>query len=175
MEKLDKRLPVIVGVGQYKQQLGDVTSALEQYRLMEEAVRLAADDAGCPSLLNSIDQMLVIGGMWRYPDPGRLILESIGSPEARTFLTAMGGNMPQACVSEVCELISANQIDIAVITGGEAVYSKNKLKKLGLELPRSGSEKELEPATPFGENLPMSSEHERSNGFYMHSRFVGRV
>ena len=61
MEKLDKRLPIIVGVGQYKQQLDDVTSALEQYRLMEEAVRLAAGDAGCPSLLNSIDQMLVIG------------------------------------------------------------------------------------------------------------------
>ena len=40
----------------------------------------------------------------------------------------MGGNMPQACVSEVCELIAANQIDVAVITGGEAVYSKNKLK-----------------------------------------------
>jgi len=167
MEELDKRLPVIVGVGQYKQQLDDVTSALEQYRLMEEAVRLAADDAGCSSLLNSIDQMLVIGGMWRYPDPGRLISESIGSPEARTFLTAMGGNMPQACVSEVCELITANQIDVAVITGGEAVYSKNKLKKLGLELPRDGSEEELDPATPYGENIPMSSEHERANGFYM--------
>ena len=50
MEKLDKRLPIIVGVGQYKQQLDDVTSALEQYRLMEEAVRLAAGDAGCPAL-----------------------------------------------------------------------------------------------------------------------------
>ena len=71
MTELDKRSPVIVGVGQYKQKLDDVTSALEQYRLMEEAVRLAADDAGCPSLLTSIDQMLVIGGMWRYPAPGR--------------------------------------------------------------------------------------------------------
>ena len=115
MQEFDSRLPVIVGVGQYKQQLDDVTSALEQYRLMEEAVRLAADDAGCSSLLNSIDQMLVIGGMWRYPDPGRLISESIGSPEARTFLTAMGGNMPQTCVSEVCELITANQIDLYLI------------------------------------------------------------
>ena len=167
MTELDKRSPVIVGVGQYKQKLDDVTSALEQYRLMEEAVRLAADDAGCPSLLTSIDQMLVIGGMWRYPDPGRLIAESVGSPQAHTFLTAMGGNMPQACVSEVCELILANQIDIAVVTGGEAVYSKNKLKELGLELPKDGAEKELDPATPFGENIPMSSEHERNNGFYM--------
>ncbi len=167
MTELDKRSPVIVGVGQYKQKLDDVTSALEQYRLMEEAVRLAADDAGCPSLLTSIDQMLVIGGMWRYPDPGRLIAESVGSPQAHTFLTAMGGNMPQACVSEVCELILANQIDIAVVTGGEAVYSKNKLKKLGLELPKDGAEKELDPATPFGENIPMSSEHERNSGFYM--------
>ncbi|MEC7924261.1 MAG: acetyl-CoA acetyltransferase [Actinomycetota bacterium] len=165
MAKLDKRFPVIVGVGQYKQQLDDVTLALEQYRLMEEAIRIAADDAGSPSLLTSIDQMLVIGGMWRYPDPGRLIVEAIGSPQAQTFLTAMGGNIPQACVSEVCELILADQIDVAVIAGGEAVYSKNKLKKLGLELSRT--EKELDPAIPFGENVPMSSEHERTNGFYM--------
>ena len=137
MATLDKRFPVIVGVGQYKQQLDDVTSALEQYRLMEEAVRIAADDAGSPSLLTSIDQMLVIGGMWRYPDPGRLIADAIGSPQAQTFLTAMGGNMPQACVSEVCEMVLADPIDVAIITGGEAVYSKNKLKELGLELSLS--------------------------------------
>ncbi len=165
MANLDQRSPVIVGVGQYKQKLDDVTSALEQYRLMEEAVRIAADDAGSPSLLTSIDHMLVIGGMWRYPDPGRLIVEAFGSSQATTFLTAMGGNMPQACVSEVSELILANQIDVGVITGGEAVYSKNKLKKLGLELSRTGER--LDPATPFGENVPMSSEHERERGFYM--------
>ncbi|MBG01481.1 MAG: acetyl-CoA acetyltransferase [Acidimicrobiaceae bacterium] len=165
MTNPDARSPVIVGVGQYKQKLDDVTSALEQYRLMEEAVRLAAQDAGCSTLLQSIDQMIVIGGMWGYPDPGQLIADAVGSPEAKTFLSAMGGNMPQACVSEASELISANKTDVVVITGGEAVYSKNKLKKLGLELSRTGQE--LDPATPFGKNIPMSSEHERERGFFM--------
>jgi acetyl-CoA C-acetyltransferase len=163
--KLDDRLPVIVGVGQYKQQLDDVTVAQEQYLLMEEAVRLAAEDAGCPALLNDIDRMLVIGGMWRYPDPGKLIANSVGSLHAETFLTAMGGNMPQACVSEVCERILANEMDVAVITGGEAVYSKNKLRKLGLDLDQTGHD--LDPAKPFGENISMSSEYERECGFFM--------
>ena len=40
----DDRNPVIVGVGQFKQQLEDVSLAEEQYVLMEQALRLAADD-----------------------------------------------------------------------------------------------------------------------------------
>ena len=66
----DDRNPVIVGVGQFKQQLEDVSLAEEQYVLMEQALRLAADDAGAPKLLTDIDRLLVIGGMWSYPDPG---------------------------------------------------------------------------------------------------------
>ena len=100
------RAPVIVGVGQYKQQLSDVSKANEQYLLMEQALRAAADDANCSELLRSIDRMLVIGGMWSYPDPGRLISDSVGSLEAKTFLTAMGGNMPQASVSDCCQRIA---------------------------------------------------------------------
>ena len=123
------RAPVIVGVGQYKQQLSDVSKANEQYLLMEQALRAAADDANCSELLRSIDRMLVIGGMWSYPDPGRLISDSVGSLEAKTFLTAMGGNMPQASVSDCCQRIAAGEMDVAVVVGGEAVYSKNKLKK----------------------------------------------
>ncbi len=162
---LDGRTPVIVGVGQYKQQLADVSEALEQYLLMEEALRLAADDASCPRLLSSIDRLLVIGGMWSYPDPGRLIADSVGSPDASTFLTAMGGNMPQACVSDSCERIAAGEADVVVIVGGEAVYSKNKLRKIGGDLKKTGSD--LEPAERFGENVAMSSQHERDNGFMM--------
>ena len=65
---------------------------------MERALRLAAEDANTPRLLEKLDRLLVIGGMWSYPDPGRLIADAVGSPNAKTFLTAMGGNMPQATV-----------------------------------------------------------------------------
>ena len=161
----DDRNPVIVGVGQFKQQLEDVSLAEEQYVLMEQALRLAADDAGAPKLLTDIDRLLVIGGMWSYPDPGRLIADAVGSSNARTFLTAMGGNMPQATVSDCCERIAAGEMDIAAVVGGEAVYSKNKLRKLGEDLSKSGVD--LEKAERFGENVSMSSQHERDKGFLM--------
>ena len=161
----DDRNPVIVGVGQFKQQLEDVSLAEEQYVLMEQALRLAADDAGAPKLLTDIDRVLVIGGMWSYPDPGRLIADAVGSSNARTFLTAMGGNMPQATVSDCCQRIAAGEMEIAAVVGGEAVYSKNKLRKLGEDLSKSGVD--LEKAERFGENVSMSSQHERDKGFLM--------
>ena len=161
----DDRNPVIVGVGQFKQQLEDVSLAEEQYVLMEQALRLAADDAGAPKLLTDIDRLLVIEGMWSYPDPGRLIADAVGSSNARTFLTAMGGNMPQATVSDCCQRIAAGEMEIAAVVGGEAVYSKNKLRKLGEDLSKSGVD--LEKAERFGENVSMSSQHERDNGFLM--------
>ena len=161
----DDRNPVIVGVGQFKQQLEDVSLAEEQYVLMEQALRLAADDAGAPKLLTDIDRLLVIGGMWSYPDPGRLIADAVGSSNARTFLTAMGGNMPQATVSDCCQRIAAGEMEIAAVVGGEAVYSKNKLRKLGEDLSKSGVD--LEKAERFGETVSMSSQHERDKGFLM--------
>ncbi len=162
---IDPRTPVIVGVGQFKQQLDDVTQAVEQVELMANAVRLAAEDAATPSLLAAIDRLLVIGGLWRYPDPGRLVADAVGASEANTLLTAMGGNMPQACVSDAAERILAGASDVVVVCGGEAVYSKNKLRKLGQDFPRSGHD--LAPAPFFGENVQMSSEHEQDRGFVM--------
>lgn len=156
---------MIVGVGQVKQQLDDVTEAREQYELMVEAVRLAADDAGAPGLLTAIDRLLVIGGMWRYPDPGRLIADAVGASDASTLLTAMGGNMPQACVSDACERVLAGLNDVVVVTGGEAVYSKNKLRKQGQDLGRTGYD--LPAAEFFGTDVTMSSDHEQALGFVM--------
>ena len=162
---LDDRTPIIVGVGQHKQQLSEVSEAQEQYLLMEQALRVAADDANSSKLLSCIDRVLVIGGMWSYPDPGRLIADAVGSPNAKTLLSAMGGNMPQASVSDSCQRIAAGEMEVAVVVGGEAVYSKNKLRKVGQDLKKTGTG--FQPATKFGANVSMSSQHERDNGFLM--------
>ncbi len=159
---IDERTPVVVGVGQYRQQLDDPTQALEQYRLMEEALRAAGSDSGS-AVLAQLDEVVVIGGMWRYPDPGRLIADAVGATSARTVLTAMGGNMPQAILNDAAARIAAGSVDVVAITGGEAVYSKNKLRGLGLDLPRTGYD--LPPAGGFGTELPMSSSHELERGF----------
>lgn len=160
---LDPRTPIVVGVGQYKQQLTEFSGALEQYELMVEALRLAGADAGASALLGAIDQLMVIGGLWRYPDPGRLVADAVGATAAKTLLTYMGGNLPQTCVSDAAARILAGEVDVVAVCGGEAVYSKNKLRQLGLDLPRSGLD--LAPAARFGEDVQMASEHEHERGF----------
>ncbi|MGI9621517.1 MAG: acetyl-CoA acetyltransferase, partial [Acidimicrobiales bacterium] len=155
--------PVVVGVGQYKQQLSDPTAALEQSDLMAEALLLAGADGGAPAVLDAIERLVVIGGMWSYPDPGRLVADRVGASSARSYLTAMGGDMPQVCVADAAERIGAGECDVVAIVGGEAVYSKNKLRALGKTLPRSGQD--MQPAEFFGENVTMSSDHEERMGF----------
>ncbi len=164
---LDPRTPVVVGAGQVKQQLDDVTGALEQYELMVEALRLAARDAKAPGLLGAIDRMVVIGGMWRYPDPGRLVADAVGAGGAHTLLTAVGGQIPQSCVSDAAARILTGASDVVAVVGGEAVYSKNKLRGQGLDLGRTGYD--LPPAERFGDDVAMSTAHEASLGFVLPS------
>ncbi len=160
---VDPRTPVIVGVGQVKQQLDDVTEALEPYELMANAVRLAADDAGAPALLGQVDRLIAVGGMWRYPDPGRLVADGVGAHRAQTWLSAVGGQLPQTCVSAAATSIVEGSSDAVVITGAEAIYSKNKLRSQGLDLGRTGYD--LPPARRFGIDVALGTEHERSLGF----------
>lgn len=159
--------PVIVGVGQYKQQLDDVSAALEPYELMLEAVRLAAVDTRAPGLLSRIDRLMIIAGMWRYPDPGRLVADAVGSPQAHTLLTEMGGDIPQLCVSDAAERILGGTSDVVIVCGGEAMYSHNKARRLGLEVLRTGYD--MAPAERFGPELVMSSSHEQERGFRLPS------
>lgn len=160
---LDPRTPVVVGVGQLKQQLDDVAEARPPVLLMEDALRAAAEDAGAPALLGQIERCVVIGGMWRDPDPGRVIADAVGSPNAHSFLSAMGGNMPQNAVSDCAGRVLAGEVDLAVVLGGEAVYSRNKLRKMGADLPEAPG-KDLPPAARYGDDMQMSSEHEQSVG-----------
>lgn len=160
---LDPQTPVIIGVGQVKQQLSDdFESAKEQVLLMEEAVRAAAADTGA-DVLGSIDRIGVIGGLWGYADPGRQVADAVGSPQAESVLTYFGGNMPQALVSEYCRAVAAGECDLAIALGGETVYSRRKIKAAGGEMSRTQPEG-IEPAKRFGSDLEMSSEHERGLG-----------
>ena len=59
---LDPRTPVLVGVGQVKQQPKDIAEAVEAVKLMEQVVTAAAHDAGAPELLGQLDAIAVING-----------------------------------------------------------------------------------------------------------------
>jgi acetyl-CoA C-acetyltransferase len=103
---------VLVGVGTAS---GDA----EAVELMIRAVESAASDSGASGLLPSVDRITVPQGSWSYPDPGRLISERIGSKGARTHRVELG--IPQqSLINEAMTAITAGDVEVAVVVGGEA-------------------------------------------------------
>lgn len=125
--------PAIVGVAQVVQRPGDVdlADARGPIELMLDAARAAADDAGAPALLKRVGLVGVAGGWFRYRNPGQLIAERIGSPQAPTMLTSVSGTGPQDMVGAAAERIAAGQLDVALIVGGEARWSHQRTKRAG--------------------------------------------
>jgi acetyl-CoA C-acetyltransferase len=109
---IDPRSPVLVGVG-------TATDGAEPAVLMARAARAAADDAGAPSLLGSIDRIAVPKGTWSYRDPARLVAQALGAASARTHLGQVGVSQ-QTLVSQALRAIRAGESAVAVVVGGEA-------------------------------------------------------
>jgi acetyl-CoA C-acetyltransferase len=161
---VDPREPVLVGVGQVKHRAADASEACEAAQHMEQALEAALEDTGsAPGVRTALERLTVIRGMWRYPDPGRLVLDAIGAPQATSVLCAMGGNMAQACIIDAAEQIQAGSLDVAAILGAENLYSNRQAKKAGEPFRVRGLD--LEPAVPWGSLAgAQSSDFEKSVG-----------
>ena len=132
--------PVIVGLAQITQKLDDPRLARSPLDLMEQAIRDAAEDAGAPKLVGSLDGIYVPRGIWRHADPGRLLAERLGCASARTLLGALSGHIVQVLVDRACAEIAAGRADVIAIAGGEAENSKRRLERGGESLPWSDDE-----------------------------------
>ena len=127
--------PAICGAAQVIQRPGEtnLTDARGPIELMVDAARAAAEDAGAVRLLEQIDWVAVVGGLWSYRNPGQLIADLIGAPDARTALTGISGTAPVDLLGVAAERISRGEIDVALIVGGEARWSHQQLKRNGVE------------------------------------------
>jgi acetyl-CoA C-acetyltransferase len=130
---LDPRTPVLVGQAQVVQHEDDVLAAWGPIELMSEAVRQAIADAGSAAL-TSIDEIHVARSLTnREPNPGAAIARACGITASHHTLTSHGGNTPQWLVNHTARRIFDGEIDCAVLVGGEAMRTRNRAKKLGLE------------------------------------------
>ncbi len=154
---------VVVGAAQLKQRPEDPTEAREPLALMEDVVRGAAADAGCPEILQSIEAIAVVRGAWSYADPGRLIAEQIGAPAAHTILTTMGGNHPQTLINDLGSKIVAGELDVAIVVGAEAIHSRRRLRAAGLPFPAT-EQGDGAPDETHGSDASMSSDAEHRRG-----------
>jgi acetyl-CoA C-acetyltransferase len=155
--------PVVVGGGQVTDQPADPTTGREPLALMEEATRLAADDAGGGrALVEAIDTLAAVNVVCHgYGDAARLLAERLGCRPARAVNTTLGGNTPQSLVNFLADEIAAGRTQVALIAGAEAWHTTRALGKAGRPVPWAHRAL-AEPL--WGDARPGSSELEVRHG-----------
>ncbi len=116
----DPRAPVIVGVGQISAKGTEDVSPLGL--MVEAAQRALADSGAGEKLLKRLDSLAVpYTFSWQLQDPGRIVAAELGASPRETVRSGTGGTAPLMLLGDICERIQAGELDVALITGGEAV------------------------------------------------------
>jgi acetyl-CoA C-acetyltransferase len=119
---LDPRTPVLVGGGQWSNRVDRGEEPAEPVDMMAEALRRAAADSGASrDPLAGADAVRVVCLFTRrYRNAARLVAERIGASPRDEAVTPVGGNEPQALVTQACLDILAGDADTVLISGAEA-------------------------------------------------------
>ena len=160
---VDPRTPVLVGVGQVLQRPATTAESAAPAELMARAIRLAADDTGAgDGLLRHLDSLQVVDQLsWRYPNAAAEVARVAGVEPRETVGTTVGGNTPQTLVNRAASAIAAGQVDVVVICGGEAIYSRTIARKTGGRLPWTTQDSVAPPDRVVGDNRPGTSDGEQ--------------
>ncbi|MDP9335679.1 MAG: hypothetical protein M3Q30_20550, partial [Actinomycetota bacterium] len=160
MAEVDRRAPVIVGVGQTSQRvLPD--RAKPPIELLADAARAADADTGARvSVLARADVVAVAAiGSWRYPDPGALLARKLGISPRTTAVSTVGGNSPQLLIDEFATRVQRGDCDVVLVGGAESMYTRWRARRE----PRvvldweSGADRACEFVV--GDDIPGSSEY----------------
>jgi hypothetical protein len=122
--------PVVVGVGDIKNQSTKVEDAVEPMRLMLQATSLAIKDtslspSAAKELQSNIDSVSVVNTWsWNYPDLPGLIGEELGVTPKHKILIRHGGDTPAKLFDEAARRVSFGEAKVALVTGGEALASR---------------------------------------------------
>ena len=145
----DPRTPVLVGYGQVNQY--DENPGGEPVDLMGAAAREAAD----ARVLQAVDAVRIVNVFsLRYRDPGLLLAQRIGAPDAVTRYTPVGGNVPQSLVNQACLDIQQGRSDVVLIAGGETWRTRTRLKARGERLAGT-QQAESVPMAPSDPDVDM--------------------
>ena len=159
---LDPRAPVIVGAGQLLRRPEDPAAAPEPIDMMRETLERAAADSGAPDLLRAADSIRVIQLLsWRYPDPGRFLADRLGASPRETVLTTTGGNSPQMLVNDTARAIQAGEVDVALLVGAEAMFTRFRARRQKVWLQWTTQE-EKPPTRVIGDDQSGTNDVEMS-------------
>jgi len=159
-------IPIIIGVGQKTERDLDLSIAASPMDLMEQAVNLAAEDAGIEkSLFNTLDVIAVVKSLYPFTkNPPETLAKRIGSLNSLHYETPIGGNMPQYLINRYSEEIANRKIRFALFAGTEAMDTGRRFIKAG-QKPNWNELAEEEPRSLVREN-PMATNHEKAHGIW---------
>lgn len=148
---VDPRSPCLIGVGQrtWRPDSSD-SQAPEPLAMWEEVCRAAIGDSqatvGEQRVREAIDTTEVVYCQsFQYDDPVQRLADRLGiDPRARTY-SGIGGTMPQQLVNQAAESILRGDVDLALVTGAEALDTKRRLKKAGARPDWSFKDPEKKP------------------------------
>lgn len=143
----DDRTPILVGCGQLVQKERDVEKAKSPMRLMADAARAAAEDAGLGDRLwRAVDNITVVRFITDSPDSRRLTFgryanapktlgNMLGAVASKNCYGPTGGNTPQLLVNHTAELIAEGETDVALVAGAECFATLMRALTRGQTLP----------------------------------------
>ncbi|MBV9040554.1 MAG: acetyl-CoA acetyltransferase [Acidimicrobiia bacterium] len=166
---IDPRTPVVVGVAQTLRRPEDPATSTSPVDMMADVLRLAADDAGPgSSLLARADSVRIVSMLsWRYSDPGSMVAARLGASPRQTVVTTAGGNSPQALLNNTAVAIQDGELDVALIAGAEAMYTRLRSRKAKIHLDWEQQPADVEPTFVLGEDRPGVSDLEMARSIML--------
>jgi acetyl-CoA C-acetyltransferase len=132
---IDPRTPCVIGVAQHTWHPEDVgdDGAPEPLVMWEDVARTAAADANARhDVLGALDSVqIVYCQTWQYDDPVERLVGRLGVAPRTRHYSGIGGTTPQVLVSRQCEAILRGDVDLALVTGAEALATQRLYKQRG--------------------------------------------
>jgi acetyl-CoA C-acetyltransferase len=130
---VDPRTPCLIGVAQRTVRPGEGPCP-EPLLLWEDVTRQAATDAeaaaGAGRVLDAVDSLQVVHcTAWSYDAPVDRLADRLGIAPRHRRCSGIGGTTPQVLVQEAAAAILRGELDLAAITGAEALETKRQARK----------------------------------------------
>ena len=138
----DPRATCIIGVARHTWHPDDAEVrdadglAPEPLDMWERVARAAAADAGAgggaDAVLGGLESIdVVYSQSWQYDDAPARLAERLGASPARRRYSGIGGSVPLVLSTEVSKEVRGGNLDLALLTGAEALATVRRLKKAG--------------------------------------------
>jgi len=103
---------------------------------------------------------------WRYSDPAALVAERLGIAPQSTVVTTTGGNSPQMLLNDTALAIQRGDVDVALMVGAEAMYTRFRARKVKAWLDWD-PQPDAVPSQVLGDDRPGVSDAEMARSIVL--------